>query len=399
MCNRQSVEAFSVWIIFLLAMSAGQVFGQAGAVDGTFNPGSGVNGAVYAVAVQADGKLVIGGEFTAFNGIPRSNLARLNADGSLDTTFAPGSIAGEVEALVVQSDGKVVIGGDFSSVGGVSRRNLARLNPDGSLDTGFVADADNTVYALALRSDGKLLVAGDFIALAGQRRERIAQLEPNGTLDTGFNPNAAANGTIFALALQPNGRILVGGAFTQVNGSPRSRLARLTPDGGLDMTFSQSGPMDGTVLALGVQPDGRIVVGGAFRFVSGIERNGIARLEPGGALDTSFGALGGVGGRLLPTVHAVGLQPNGRIHVAATSQPSMERRATLSPGSTGWMVRWTPALTLAAGPAAPFWRWRCRPMAGSSWAGRLQPSMARPGPVSSVCLAMTPGALHRCCQR
>ncbi len=311
----QLARAFPAWLIFLLGMLVGQAVGQSGAVDGTFNPGSGVNGAVYDVAVQADGKLVIGGEFTAFNGVPRSNLARLNADGSLDTTFAPGNIVGRVEALVVQSDGKVVIGGEFSSVGGIARRSLARLNPDGAVDTGFVAetDANGVVYALALRSDGRLLVAGDFIALAGQRRERIAQLEPNGTLDASFNPSAAANGAIFALALQPNGRILLGGAFTQVNGSPRSRMARLTPDGGLDMTFSQSGPMDGTVLALGVQPDGRIVIGGAFRFVGGVERNGIARLEPGGALDTSFGAFGGVGGRLLPAVQAVRLQPNGRI--------------------------------------------------------------------------------------
>jgi uncharacterized delta-60 repeat protein len=234
MRRKQLARAFPSWLIFLLGMLVGQAVGQSGAVDGTFNPGSGVNGAVHAVAVQADGKLVIGGEFTAFNGIPRSNLARLNADGSLDTTFTPGSITGRVEALVIQSDGKVVIGGEFSSVGGIARRSLARLNPDGSVDTGFVAetDANGIVYALALRSDGRLLVAGDFIALAGQRRERIAQLEPSGALDAGFNPNAAANGAIFALALQPNGRILVGGAFTQVNGSSRSRVARLTPDGG-----------------------------------------------------------------------------------------------------------------------------------------------------------------------
>lgn len=111
MRRKQLARAFPVWLIFLLGMLVGQAVGQSGAVDGTFNPGSGVNGAVYAMAVQADGKLVIGGEFTAFNGIPRSNLARLNADGSLDTTFTPGSIAGRVEALVVQSDGKVVIGG------------------------------------------------------------------------------------------------------------------------------------------------------------------------------------------------------------------------------------------------------------------------------------------------
>ncbi len=313
MRSRQLVRAFPVWLIFLLGMLVGQAFGQAGAVDATFNPGSGFNDEVHVVAVQTDGKLVIGGEFTAFNGIPRSKVARLNTDGSLDTTFAPGNIDGEVETLVVQPDGKVVIGGDFFSVGGVPRRNLARLNPNGSLDTGFVADANNTVYALALRGDGKLLVAGDFTILAGVRRERIVQLEPNGLPDAGFNPNASANDDIDALAIQPNGRILLGGEFTQVNGTPRSRVARLNADGSLDLTFAQSGPTDGEVQALAVQPDGRIVIGGTFRFVNGIGRNGIARLEPDGALDTSFGAFGGVGGRLLPEVYAVVLQPNGRI--------------------------------------------------------------------------------------
>lgn len=311
MRNRPYVSAFLC--ILLLGVLVGPAFGQAGAVDATFNPGSGVDGAVYAVAVQGDGKIVIGGEFTAFNGIPRSNLARLAADGSLDTTFAPGNVTGRVEALVVQPDGKVVIGGDFSSVGGAPRRGLARLNPDGSLDTAFVAETNGVVYALALRSDGKLLVGGDFTVVAGGRRERLAQLEPSGALDVSFNPNAGADGTIFAMAIQPNGRVLVGGAFGQVNGTPRSRIARLTADGGLDLTFSPGSATDGTVLAIGIQPDERIVIGGAFRFIGGVERNGVARLNPSGALDTAFGALGGVGGLLLPVVHTVALQSNGRI--------------------------------------------------------------------------------------
>ncbi|MGQ9896709.1 MAG: hypothetical protein ACUVR8_03980 [Acidobacteriota bacterium] len=313
MGSRRLFWLFLLWLVSWVV--TGSALGQSGAVDAGFDPGSGVNGSIYAVAVQDDGKVVIGGEFTAFNGVPRNNLARLNADGSLDTTFVPGNVTGRVEALVVQGDGKVVIGGNFSSVGSVARRGLARLNPDGLVDTGFTAetDPDGIVYALALQGDGKLLVAGDFTVLGGQRRERLARLEPSGVLDVSFNSNVRADGVVFALAVQPNGRILLGGAFSQVNGTPRSRVARLMADGGLDLTFTLSDATDGMVLTLGLQADGRIVIGGAFRFVGGVERNGVARLTASGALDTTFGGFGGVGGSFLPTVYAVSLQPNGRV--------------------------------------------------------------------------------------
>ncbi|MCS7079987.1 MAG: hypothetical protein NZ585_08040 [Chloracidobacterium sp.] len=308
-----------MWLAATFGFMTVNALAQAGALDVTFNPGGGVSGAVYAIAVQPDGKVVIGGEFSAVNGLPRNNVARLNPDGSLDVAFDPGSgVNGRVEALLIQPDGRVVIGGAFSSVNGVPRRSLARLNADGSVDSSFTTgtDAAGVVYALARQGDGKLLIAGDFTNLANVRRERLARLNADGSVDTDFNPNAAANGPIFALAIQPNGRILLGGAFTQVNGIPRSRLARLTADGALDLTFSQNSETDGVVNALGVQPDGRILISGDFRFVNGVARGGIARLEPGGALDTTFGAFGGVAGGLLPVVYALVIQPNGRILVA-----------------------------------------------------------------------------------
>lgn len=298
----------------LSGLAAGQAFAQAGALDPSFNPGSGVGGAVYAVVVQPDGKLLIGGEFSAVNGVPRNNLARLNGDGSLDVTFNAG-VAGRVETLLLQPDGRLVVGGAFSSVNGVPRRSLARLNADGSVDAAFTAetDADGVVYALARQNDGRLLVAGDFTNVAAVRRERLARLTADGSPDNDFNPNAAANGPVFAVAVQPNGRILLGGAFTQVNGAPRSRLARLTADGALDLTFTPGGETDGVVNTLGLQPDGRILIGGAFRFVGGVARGGVARLEPSGSLDTGFGAFGGVAGGLLPFVYALAIQPNGRV--------------------------------------------------------------------------------------
>ncbi len=95
---------------------------------------------MYSVAVQSDGKVLIGGTFTTYNGTSRGYVARLNSDGSLDTAFATGAGANsQVNSVAVQSDGKILIGGDFTTYNGTSRVRVARLNSDGSLDTGFLA--------------------------------------------------------------------------------------------------------------------------------------------------------------------------------------------------------------------------------------------------------------------
>src|SRR6185369_14420460 len=108
-----------------------------GTLDSSFLvPGSGVNGDVGSLALQADGKTVIGGVFTSVNGTTRNGIARLNSDGTLDTSFlAAGSgTNSSVLAIAVQSDGKIVIGGFFTSVNGTTRNGAARLNVDGTLD-------------------------------------------------------------------------------------------------------------------------------------------------------------------------------------------------------------------------------------------------------------------------
>jgi uncharacterized delta-60 repeat protein len=111
--------------------------GAAGDVDLSFDPGSGVNGTVHALAVQSDGKVIIGGEFGTVKGLVRLNVARLNADGSGDPSFDPGTNAhGTLQALAVQADGKVIIVGNFYDTLGNSTFQAARLNNDGTLDDG-----------------------------------------------------------------------------------------------------------------------------------------------------------------------------------------------------------------------------------------------------------------------
>ena len=147
------------------------------ALSSAFAGGEGVNGEVLAIALQPDGKIVIGGRFSTVNGIVRNNIARLNDDGTLDRTFAEGpalGIDGQVNALAIQPNGGIIVGGTFSQAGQFETRNLARYQPEGSIDRSFGGGgtvehgADGTVHALAVQPDGKIVVGGDFNVICGQ---------------------------------------------------------------------------------------------------------------------------------------------------------------------------------------------------------------------------------------
>ncbi len=243
---------------------------------------------VYALAVQADGKILVGGAFSIMNGQARSNLGRLNPDGSLDITFNPGT-DNDVYALAVQEDGKILVGGFFATLDGQPRDGIARLNPDGSLDISFNPGADGTINALALQSDGKILVGGSFDVLGGQPRKNLARLNADGSLDAAFNPGASSEQGIYgvsALAVQPDGKILVGGLFTTLASQPRSNIGRLNANGSLDTTFNPGADYQVSVLA--IQPDGKVVVGGAFNSLGGQPRGYLGRLNANGSLDLNF---------------------------------------------------------------------------------------------------------------
>jgi uncharacterized delta-60 repeat protein len=253
-----------------------------GSLDTGFNPSIGSNAEVLSLALQPDGKVLVGGSFTTVNGVPRKFIARLNSNGSVDTGFDPGAVVGShVSVLSVQPDGKVLAGGDFSSMGGGSRVRIARLNSDGSLDTGFDpgAGANADVWALALQPDGKVLVGGNFTTIDGVSRNYIARLIPDGSLDAGFNPGTGANSNVNALALQPDGKLLVGGNFTTFNGVSRNYFARLNSNGSLDAGAVLGTWANGALSALALQPDGAVLAGGVFTTINGDPRNRIARLH------------------------------------------------------------------------------------------------------------------------
>jgi uncharacterized delta-60 repeat protein len=182
------------------------------------------------MARQADGKIVVGGNFTNLAGQSRDYIGRLNSDGSLDTTFYPGA-DGPVYTVAIQADGKIVVGGDFTTLAGASRIGIGRLNTDGTIDNAFNPDANNLVYSLGIRTDGKILIGGQFTSLGGQTRNYIGRLNSDGSLDTSFN--AGADDRVTALALQPDGKIVLGGDFTTLGGMSRVRLGRLSNDSGI----------------------------------------------------------------------------------------------------------------------------------------------------------------------
>jgi uncharacterized delta-60 repeat protein/uncharacterized repeat protein (TIGR01451 family) len=277
-----------------------------GTLDFTFLslPG-GADDAVRALALQSDGRVLIGGDFLTYNGTNRSHLARLNLDGTLDWQFDPGSGLDQTAYAVVETFTdtnrtvrKILVGGSFTLANGAPRHYLAQFNDDGSVDLGLNADngaggIDGPVWAVAVQTDQKIVIGGDFLTINGIARNHIARLNPDGSLDNSFNnPGTGANDSVRALAIQLDGRILVGGLFTNFNNTVQNHVTRLNADGSLDPTFNGGLGADGAVYAITLQPDTRILLGGAFSRYGGVTRNGLTRLNPDGSVDTTinFGA-------------------------------------------------------------------------------------------------------------
>ncbi|MBX7223761.1 MAG: hypothetical protein K1Y36_27855 [Blastocatellia bacterium] len=276
--------------------------------DDGFQPNP--NSAVNVIAVQADGKILVGGFFSTIVGQTRNRIARLNADGTLDTAFNPNS-SGVVSTIAVQPDGKILVGGSFNTIGGQFHFGIARLNPDGTADSAFNPNTNGTVNIIAVQPDGKILVGGPFTAIAGQPRNRLARLNADGTLDTLFDPNA--NNQVLTIVVQPDGRTLVGGSFTTIGGQTRNRIARLNADGTLDTGFNPNA--NNQVSTIAMQVDGKILVGGPFAVIGGQTRNRIARLNPDGTLDTLFDPNAST---VASTINTITVQVDGKILVGGT---------------------------------------------------------------------------------
>ena len=286
-----------------------------------------VQGHIKGALKLPNGKYLIWGSATDIDGNGNADyIARINADGSLDTSFAQLNLNNSVFSVGVQSDGKIIIGGSFTQFNGVNEGyiRLARLNTDGTLDTSFAQHSVSaTVEVITVQDDDKILIGGNFNNFDGvSNLDRIARLNADGTLDTTFNPVSFNNAT-HAITVQPDGKILVGGAFHTYNGnSAYDRLVRLNPDGSQDVNFSNNFPADtaSDITEIGIQSDGKIVIAGDITDFDGqTNLDNIARLNPDGSRDTSFA------GTISSDVNAIYLEDNGKIIVSEISNPHLSR--------------------------------------------------------------------------
>jgi uncharacterized delta-60 repeat protein len=288
-----------------------------GSLEAGFNQSTGANGIIYTTAIQSDGKIIIGGFGVAtYNGTANNSIARLNTDGSLDARFNPGTGPNrEIRTSAIQSDGKIIIGGYFTSYNGTARNYIARLNTDGSLDAGFNPGTGPNSYirTIAIQSDGKIIIRGDFTSYNGTVRNYIARLNTDGSLDAGFNSGTGANGSISTTAIQSDGRIIIAGSFTSYNGTARNGIARLNTNGSLDASFNSGTGASGSISTTAIQSDGKIIIAGSFTSYNGTPRNGIARLNTDGSLDTGFNLGIGAGG-----ISTTAIQSDGKIIIGGS---------------------------------------------------------------------------------
>ena len=285
---------FYLWVFLwmLLGGSVGTVAAESSVLPGTLDPAFQVqlhaSGSLGNVAVQADGKLLVVGRFSDFNGASAPSLARLNTDGSVDTSFQPtaGALLGAV-AFALQSDGRIVVSGQFRSPDGTAFSSIDRLNADGTPDSSFAANImlDDEAYRILLQPDGKVLIGGYFTTVNGVTRNHLARLNADGSLDTSFNLGADMTFIEGPLAVQADGKILFASTYLNVGGVAYPGLVRLNTDGSIDPSYQSSLMQNTSVNTIALLADGKALISGNLGNAQSVER-----LNMDGTVDASFNA-------------------------------------------------------------------------------------------------------------
>ena len=272
-----------------------------GTVDTTFqtNIGTGPNSSVFTITVNTDGTIFVGGGFTTWNGTPVGYMVKLSATGTLDTTFNTNigtGASGSVYAITVNTDGTILVGGNFITWNGTTVGRMVKLSAAGVRDTTFNTNigtgANSVVNAITVNTDGTILVGGSFGTWNGTTVGYMVKLSAAGVRDTTFTTNngTGANSTINAIAVNTDGTILAGGGFTTWNGTAVGRMVKLSAAGVRDTTFTTNngtGAND-SVFAITVNTDGTILVGGNLTAWSGTTVGRMVKLSAAGVRDTTF---------------------------------------------------------------------------------------------------------------
>lgn len=300
------------------AFGISKINANSGVIDTTFatNSGTGFDLVVYAIAIQSDGKILAVGGFTTYNGNTANSIVRINTNGTIDGTFVTGTgFDNYATYVLIQSDGKILVGGQFGSYNGTTSSGLIRLNTDGSVDatlnvgTGFLDtfSLSGGVNTMALQTDGKILVGGSFEQYNGVTNNKIIRINTNGSVDSSFNIGTGFLplnvGIINTIAIQTDGKVLVGGNFTSYNGTAANDIIRLNSNGSVDTSFVYGTGFNGTngLYIIALQSNGQILAGGDFTQYNGSNYNEIIRLNTNGSIDTSWivGTGFGIGGIVL----------------------------------------------------------------------------------------------------
>jgi len=289
-------------------------------IDTSFNSGTGFNNDVNAIATQTDGKIIIGGSFTTYQGISTNNIIRLNSDGSIDNTFIYGTgFNNSVSDISVQTDGKIIVVGYFSTYNGGAANRIVKLNSNGLVDNSFSSIASSTAIGIrniTMQTDNKLLVSRIFTTSGGSViNNDVVRLNINGTIDTNFSTGSGFERSVNSIKVAQDGKIYVAGDFLNYQGISLTtkRIIRLNTDGTRDTSFSQGGTgYSGTVIDISLQSDGKIVSGGTFLGYNGsVNKYYINRLETT-ANDDSFG-LNGFSFNSGVVVRSIAVQNDGKI--------------------------------------------------------------------------------------
>jgi uncharacterized delta-60 repeat protein len=290
-----------------------------GTVDPTFRPGSGADAEIFVTALQMDGRILVAGNFERYDGVKNGRIARLMPDGSLDKTFrAPTGANGSVFAMVQQADGRIIIAGDFQEFDGHDAVRIARLNTDGSLDTTFHTGRgfNLPVFSVDIDGEGRILCGGEFTTYDGRPKRRVTRLMPDGRPDGTFNSGSGTNYDVFTVNAQSNGTIMLCGDFSSYNGTSRNGVARLMDDGTLDASFNPGRGTDFEVHSCVTQDDGQIIIWGDFTKYDGVPITRIARINHDGSLDVRFNPGKGTDNLIWTAL----IQDDGRVVIAGEFQ-------------------------------------------------------------------------------
>ncbi|NDV61617.1 hypothetical protein G0Q06_04060 [Puniceicoccales bacterium CK1056] len=341
-----------------------------GSVDTSFNnSGTGFNNRVRCIVVQDDDKILVGGDFTTYNGTPANRLIRLNSNGSIDTTFLSNIGTGfdnSIHTIAIQQDGEILVGGDFGDFNGVLTSNLGlvRLASDGNpgaglalpFDTGFGA----RIKEIIVEPNGDILVIGSFyIGWTGSGfRSGIARLNIDGSRDVGFDPDGGLHAdtvvsslrTGYAMGISPDGDIIVGGSFSAYDENSAENFARVNTNGTFDSTLAS--PLNSLIRTVLVEPFGGVLFGGEFNSPD----SRLMRVDSSLSHDTAFTSSGGPSSRVYTLVHG----PDGSLWVGGnffgyngtSSRPIVRLASGVSPYEF-WAGETFTRAQIAAGLADP----------------------------------------------